>query len=359
MTHPDSEYRIYQTSFASDNNTGVHPAVMKAINAANGGDVIAYGDDPYTERATDVFRQHFGADSEPFFVMNGTGANVSSLAAVTRPFEAVICTDCAHINVDECGAPERVAGCKLIPVTAPDGKLTPAAITSCLSGRGDEHNAQPRVVSLTQATETGTVYSQKEVRAIAETAHANGMLVHMDGARICNAAAALGKPLREITRDAGVDVLSFGGTKNGLMLGEAVIFFNPDLAADYRYYRKQATQLPSKMRFIAVQFTALLEGNLWMENALHANRMAALLAESVRDIPDVNIIHPVESNAVFATIPKDAVTPLMEHSYFYLTGSNTPTPVARWMTSWKTTEEDVHAFAAAVKETARHAGKIG
>ncbi len=192
MKQPDSEHRIYQTSFASDNNTGVHPAVMEAINAANEGDVIAYGDDPYTERAVEVFRNHFGADSEPFFVMNGTGPNMTSLAAVTRPFEAVICTDCAHINVDKCGAPEQVAGCKLLPITAQNGKLTPADIASCLSGRGDEHNAQPRVVSLTQATGKGTIYSQKEVWAIAETAHANRMLIHMDGARICNAAAALG-----------------------------------------------------------------------------------------------------------------------------------------------------------------------
>ena len=357
MDQPDSKHRIYQTSFASDNNTGVHPAVMEAINAANEGDVIAYGDDPFTERAVEVFRKHFGADSEPFIVMNGTGANVTALAAITRPFEAVICTDCAHINVDECGAPERVAGCKLLPVTAPDGKLTPAAIASCLSGRGDEHNAQPRVVSLTQATETGTVYSQKEVQALAETAHANGMLVHMDGARICNAAAALGTSLREITRDAGVDVLSLGGTKNGLMCGEAVVFFDRSLAENYRYYRKQATQLPSKMRFFAAQFTALLEGELWLENAGHANRMAALLAESIRDIPGVSIVQPVESNAVFATIPKDAIPELMEHSYFYLTENDSAAPVARWMTSWKTTEDDVHVFAAAVKDTVRNAGQ--
>ena len=289
--------------------------------------------------------------------MNGTGANVTALAALTRPFEAVICTDCAHINVDECGAPERVAGCKLLPVTAPDGKLTPEAIVSCLSGRGDEHNAQPRVVSLTQATETGTVYSQKEVCELADIAHANGMLVHMDGARICNAAAALGTSLREITHDAGVDVLSFGGTKNGLMCGEAVVFFNPDLAEDYRYYRKQATQLASKMRFIAVQFTALLEGNLWLENAAHANRMAAILAESVQDIPGVEIVLPVESNAVFATIKKEMVPSLMEHSYFYMTKSDSQTPVARWMTSWKTTEENVHDFAAVVKKTALYADK--
>lgn len=357
MTHPDLAYRIYQTSFASDNNTGVHPAVMEAIVAANEGDVVAYGDDPFTGRAVEVLRQHFGADAEPFFVMNGTGANVTALAAITRPFEAVICTDCAHINVDECGAPERVAGCKLLPVTAADGKLTPEDIESRLHGRGDEHNAQPRVVSITQATETGTVYTPEEVRAIAETAHAYGMLVHMDGARICNAAAALGGPLRETTRDAGVDVLSFGGTKNGMMYGEAVVFFHSEHAAEYRYYRKQATQLASKMRYIGVQFTALLEGALWRENALHANRMAALLAESVRNIPGVDIIYPVESNAVFAAIPKEAVTLLMEHSYFYLTGSETTTPVARWMTSWKTTEEDVHTFAAAVKETVQRADK--
>lgn len=283
--------------------------------------------------------------------MNGTGANVTALAAMTRPYEAVICTDCAHINVDECGAPERVAGCKLLPVSAPDGKLTPEAIHSHLSGRGDEHNAQPRVVSITQATETGTVYSPKEVRAIAETAHANGMLVHMDGARIYNAAAALGTSLRAITRDAGVDVLSFGGTKNGLMYGEAVVFFDPARAAAYRYYRKQATQLASKMRLIAVQFTALLEGDLWRENALHANRMATLLAELVREIPGVSVVQPVESNAVFAAIPRDAIPSLMEHSYFYLTGAETPSPVARWMTSWKTTEDDVRTFAAAVAET--------
>lgn len=351
MTESDTPYRIYTSSFASDNNTGVHPAVLEAIIAANEGDTVAYGDDPYTRRSVEVFRQHFGADAEPFLVMNGTGANVTALAAMTRPYEAVICTDCAHINVDECGAPERVAGCKLLPVSAPNGKLTPEAIESHLSGRGDEHNAQPRVVSITQATETGTVYSPDEVRAIAETAHAHGMLVHMDGARIYNAAAALGTSLRATTRDAGVDVLSFGGTKNGLMYGEAVVFFDPARATAYRYYRKQATQLASKMRFIAVQFTALLEGDLWRENALHANRMAGLLADAVRDIPGVSIMQPVESNAVFAAIPRDAIPPLMEQSYFYLTGAETPSPVARWMTSWKTTEEDVRMFAAAVTET--------
>ncbi len=330
-------------SFASDNNAGAHPEIMAAIIAANDGHVRAYGDDPYTARAVARFREHFGPRTEAFLVFNGTGANVLGLAAVTRPHQAVICAELAHINVDECGAPERMAGCKLLGIPAPDGRLTTEGVLSRVHGIGDQHHVQPRVVSISQSTEYGTVYTAAQVRALADCAHAHGMLLHMDGARICNAAAALDLPLRAFTVDAGVDVLSFGGTKNGLLGAEAVLFFEPSLAEGFRFVRKQGMQLSSKMRFAGAQFDALLGSDLWLRSARHANAMARRLAAQFADIPAITVTQPVEANAVFARVPREHLAALQAESFFYIWDE--PTTEARFMASFDTTEDDVDRFA--------------
>ncbi len=332
--------------FASDNNAGVHPRVMEALLAANRGHVVAYGNDPFTAAAEARFREHFGPDARAFFVFGGTGANVLGLQAVTRPHHAVVCAATSHINVDECGAPEKFSGCKLLPVASPDGKLTPALIEPLLSATGDQHRAQPRVVSVSQPTEVGTVYTMEELAALSEFARARGMLLHVDGARLSNAAAHLGVSLAELT--AGVDVLSFGGTKNGMMYGEAVVFFGEELARDFEFVRKQGTHLPSKMRFIAAQFDALLEGDLWLENARHSNRMARLLAGELEGLPHVRLTQPVESNAVFAHLPPEHVAAVQREFFFYVW--NEATSEVRLMCSFDTTEQDVRELVAAVRE---------
>lgn len=335
-------------SFASDNNAGVHPDVMKAIAAANDGHVVAYGDDPFTERAIAAFRKHLGADAEVFFVFGGTGANVLGLQAATRPHHAIICAETAHINVDECGAPEKFTGCKLLPVPTVDGKFNVASFQHYLHGVGFEHHVQPRVISISQATEMGTVYTPSEIRKLADFAHRNNMVMHMDGARIANAAASLRLPLKAITRDAGVDALSFGGAKNGMMYGEAVVFFDKQLAHDFKYTRKQGTHLPSKMRFVSAQFEALLTGDLWLRNATHANHMATLLAERLKQISQIKITQPVQSNGVFAIIPRKYITRLQKQYFFYVW--NEETSEVRFMTSFDTTEEDIENFVALVKK---------
>jgi threonine aldolase len=334
--------------FASDNNAGVHPRMMEALGAANGGHVRAYGDDQFTEAAVARFRERFGEGVEVFFVFGGTGANVTGLASMTRPHHAVVCAETAHINVDECGAPEKFAGCKLLALPTTDGKLTPAQIEPLLAHEGDQHHVQPRVVSISQATEMGTVYTTAEIKALAQFAHARGMLLHVDGARIANAAAHLGVPLRELTTDAGVDVLSFGGTKNGMMYGEAVVFFDAERARDFKFTRKQAAQLPSKARFIAAQFDALLAEDLWLENAAHANRMAQLLADKLKQIPRVKITQKVEANAVFALLPREHVAAVQRRFFFYVW--NEETSEVRLMCSFDTTEEDVRELASVIKE---------
>jgi threonine aldolase len=290
-------------SFASDNNAGVHAEVIEAIRAANEGHVVAYGDDPFTERAVKVFQKHFGKDIAVYFVFGGTGANVLGLKAITNSYEAVICAETAHINVDECGAPEKFTGCKLLSARTADGKLKPEHIEPFLHGIGFEHHVQPRVISVSQATEMGTVYTKSELKTLARFAHDHNLLLHVDGARIANAAVSLNASLKEITVDAGVDVLSFGGAKNGMMYGEAVIFFDKKRAADFKYIRKQGMHLPSKMRFISAQFEALLSGDLWRRSASHANRMARVLASELEKVPQVRITQPVESNGLFAEIP--------------------------------------------------------
>ena len=334
--------------FASDHNAGVHPRVMEALGAANEGHAVAYGDDAHTERAVGLFRERFGERAEVFFVFGGTGANVSALAAVTRPFHAVVCAETSHVNVDECGAVERFGGCKLIPLPPAEGKLRPAQIEPLLARRGDQHHSQPRVVSIAQATELGTVYTIEELKALAEFAHREGMLLHVDGARLANAAAHLGVSLRELTAGAGVDVLSFGGAKNGMMYGEAVIFFDPALAEDFKFVRKQCAQLPSKSRFIAAQFAAMLEEDLWLHTAAHANSMARLLAEELRGIPQVRLTQPVESNAVFALMPPEIVARVLKQFFFYVW--NEQTSEVRLMCSYDTTPEDVRDLAAAIRE---------
>lgn len=336
-------------SFASDNNAGIHPEIIKAIASANEGHVVGYGADEYTESAVKKFRQHFGDDASPFVVFNGTGANVLSLQALTKSYNAVICAASAHIYTDECGAPEKFTGCKLIPLETVDGKLTVEMVQHAYHGIGDEHHVQPKVISITQATEMGTVYQPSEIRALADFTHKHEMYLHLDGARIANAAASLGQTLRQATRDLGVDVLSFGGTKNGIMGGEAVVFFRPELAANFLFLRKQAMQLASKMRFVSVQLRTLLDNDLWLKNAQHSNRMAKLLEQEIRSIPQVKIVYKVEANGVFVQIPHDAIAKLQDRYFFYVW--NEELSVVRWMCSFDTTEDDVREFARFVHET--------
>jgi threonine aldolase len=343
--------------FASDNYSGIHPEVLAAIAAANDGHQIAYGDDQYTARLQEVFAGHFGEGVEAFPVFNGTGANVVGLQSMLPRWGAVIAASTAHINVDEGGAPERVAGIKLLPVPTPDGKLTPELIDREAWGWGDEHRAQPLVVSLTQSTELGTLYSVDELRAIADHVHGHGMHLHMDGARIANAAASLGLPLRAFTRDAGVDVLSFGGTKNGAMVGEAVVVLNAEASTGLKYLRKLNMQLSSKMRFVSAQFIALLEGDLWLRNATHSNAMAQRLRAGVEagiadgSIRGVSFTQPTQANGVFATLPAGVADRLRESFRFY--DWDAAKNEVRWMCSFDTTEDDIDAFVAAIaRETA-------
>lgn len=333
--------------FASDNTAPVHPAVLEALAAANQGPSPAYGRDPWTARAVAWFREQFGPDTEAFPAWNGTGANVLSLRALTRPWQAVVCTAQAHIQVDECGAPELLTGCKLIDLPTADGKLTPAMLRDSMRGIGDFHHVQPAVVSLTQVTEYGTVYTRDELVALCATAHELGLRVHMDGARIANAAAALGLPLRAFTKDAGVDILSFGATKNGAMGAEAVVVFDPALAAEMLFLRKQSMQLASKMRYVSAQFLALAEGDLWLANARNSNAMAQRLAAGVRGIPGLEITQKVEASAVFATLPPE-VTGRLQQEFHFDFWNHSPREV-RWMTSWATSAADVDEFVAAIR----------
>jgi threonine aldolase len=343
MTDPGS-----QRGFGSDNHAGVLPAVLEAIAAANVGHAHSYGDDDWTARAERRFREHFGDGASAFLVFNGTAANVVGLRAMTRPYEAVICAETAHLNVDECGAPEWNAGLKLLPVGTPDGKLTPDLVAPRLVRFGDEHAVQPRVISISQSTELGTVYSVEEVEALADLADDHGLLLHVDGARLANAAAALDVPLRTLTTDAGVDLLSFGGTKAGLLAGEAIVVLRPGLDGAMRYLRKQSMQLASKMRFLAAQFDALLAGDAWRAPAAHANAMAAKLAAAVEGVDGPEITQAVQANAVFATLPPGAAERLREQFFFYTWDERRRE--VRWMCAWDTEPADVEAFAAALAE---------
>jgi len=335
-----------ERQFASDNYAGVHPQVLAAIAAANTGHAVSYGDDEWTARAVERFREELG-DVEVAIVFNGTGANVVGLGQMLRPHEAVICAESAHIAVDEGGAPERFLGCKLIDLPAAGGKLVPDQVLERLTGIGDEHRVQPRVVSVSQTTELGTVYTPDELASLADCCHRNGLLLHVDGSRIANAAASLGVSLRRTTGEAGVDVLSFGGTKNGLLGAEAVVFFDRACAEGFRYTRKRSMQLGSKMRFLAAQLEALLSDGLWHRNASHANAMAARLAAAVGSLPGLTIVHPVQANAVFARLPRAAIEQVLERHRFYYWDEREN--IVRWMCSWDTTPGDVDTFAASIR----------
>ncbi len=324
---------------ASDNQAGVIPEVMAAIAACNIDHAMPYGQDDHTSQAVEAIKREFGEQTEAFFVFNGTAANVLAIGALIERHEAVICADTAHLNIDECGAPERYLGVKLLPVANSAGKITPQGILNQLVRRGDQHCAQAKVVSIAQPTEYGTVYSMEELRAIVAVAKSHGLFVHVDGARLGNAASSLGVSLKEMC--TGIDALSFGGAKAGLMFGEAVLIFQPSRAKNFRYARKQAMQLGSKGRFLGAQFSAYLP--VWKKYAEHCNAMAQRLAAAVRDIPGVILTQRVQANAVFARIPQNAMKPLMKYTHFYVW--NELTSEVRWMTSWDTTPQEIDAFA--------------
>ncbi len=335
--------------FASDNVAGAHPLVLEALVAANADHVLAYGNDPFTRRAEHAFNDVFGRDVRTLFVYGGTGANVLALASVLQPAECVVCTNWSHINVDETGAPEKILGAKLLDLACPDAKLTPDQIRSVAHARGNPHHAQPAVVSLTQPTELGTLYTPAEVRAICDTAHELGMLVHMDAARIGNATAALGasrSALRAFTVDAGVDVLSFGGTKAGIVFGEAVVWFDPRRATRAEYLRKNVTQLHSKMRFISAQYEALLADDLFIELGRRANAAAMGLYEATKHHAVLGLTTPPAVNSLFPTLPDPAKSRLQEWSFFW--DWDVAARQVRWMTAWDVTQDDVAQFAAGV-----------
>ena len=341
------EHIISERSFASDNNAGVHPEVLKALQEANKGHVIGYGDDPYTERAIQKIKSVFGVNTQVAFVYGGTGANILGLNALVQSYHSIVCSQTAHIYVDECGAPEKVIGCALRALETPDGKLTPEIIKPVLTGFDFEHHSQPKVISISQPTEMGTVYTAEEILALRELADRYNMYLHMDGARLANAAAALGVSLAAISVDAGVDVLSFGGTKNGLMFGEAVLFFRESLFDNVKYLRKQNMQLHSKMRFISCQFEALLTNELWLRNAENANKMARLLAECTAGLPGVRLTQKVETNAVFVQLEPRVIRALRERYFFY--DWNVEKNEVRWMCAFDTTAEDVERFTATLE----------
>lgn len=334
--------------FASDNNSGIHPAILGAIAEANSGHAPAYGADSYTADAIRKFKEHFSEDCEVALVFNGTGANVTGLKAMVRSHQAIICTNGAHIHADEGGAAEGFIGGKLLTVPSADGKLTVDGIAEQLHHIGNQQRSQPKAVSISQCTELGTVYTIEEIKEITSFAHANGLYVHMDGARLSNAAAHLGCSFKEMTVDAGIDMLAFGGTKNGLMLGEAVVCFNKELASELTYIRKQGMQLGSKMRFIAAQFERLLTDDLWHKNASHANRMAQLLAAGLQKFPNAALTQPVESNAVFISLPKEQIGQLQKTYAFALW--NAAINEIRLVTSFDTTEEDIKEFLSHVEK---------
>jgi threonine aldolase len=334
--------------FASDNNAGVHPEILKAIESANTGHVLGYGSDPYTEKAKEIFKEHLGKDAEIYFVFTGTAANVLGLSGVTRPWNSIITAFTAHIEQDECGAPEKFTGCKVLTVDTPDGKIKVDMLVKHMHGFDFEHHSQPKVISVTQTTEMGTTYTADEIKLLSAFAHKRGMLLHMDGARIANAAVTLGLPFKTFTADAGVDILSFGGTKNGMMYGEAVCFLKSGISDNFKYIRKQGMQLASKMRFISAQYIAYFKNDLWRINAEHSNNMALVLADKIKNLKRIHITQPVESNGVFAIIPKEIAEKVSKSYFFY--PWNEILSEYRLMTSWDTTEEDIDNFVALLKK---------
>jgi threonine aldolase len=333
--------------FASDNNSGIHPAILKAIEIANIGHAVGYGDDIYTIEAKRLFREEFGQETEIFFTLTGTGANILSIQTFCHSFNSILCAETAHIHTDECGAPEKFTGSKLIPIPSGDGKVSPVELLKKLHGFGTEHHSQPGLLSISQVTEMGTVYTVEEIKELAGIVHQHGLYLHMDGARIANAAVSLGLNFRAFTKDAGVDVLSFGGTKNGLMLGEAVLIFDPKLAIDTKFYRKQAAQLYSKMRFISAQFIPYLRDKIWMETAAHSNKMARMLSAKISGLKSIKITQKVDANGIFVILPREII-PLIRKEYFFYDWDESKGEV-RLMTSFDTTEEDILHMAALLK----------
>ncbi len=334
--------------FGSDNHSGVHPDVLKAIAEVNVDHAMAYGEDEYSAKVEQLFKQYFGTDASVYFAFNGTGANVLCLDAMTRSHHAVVCADTAHIHVDECGAPQRITGAKLLTIKTPDGKLTPELVKTQLHGFGFQHHSQPKVISIAQPTELGTLYTLNEIKALVDLAHQYNMYLHIDGARFANAAVALGCTFKQMTTDLGVDALSFGGTKNGLMIGEAVVLLNPKLNEDFLYRRKQAMQLCSKMRFIAAQFKAYFTDDLWKRNAEHSNAMARQLYNAIKDEKGLDVVYPVQANGVFVRLPREVWTRLQEKYFFY--DWDEDDNVVRFMCSFDTTTEDIVSFADTLKE---------
>ncbi len=333
---------------ASDNSSGVHPKILQALLDCNSDSALPYGEDPYTKKALEKFKEVFGEQSETYFVQSGTAANVLALGSILQTFEAVISAETAHINTDECGALERFTGSKILQIPSKNGKIAPSEIKKTLTIKGNEHRTQPRVISISQLTELGTVYTINEIRQLADFAHENDLLLHVDGARISNAAVTLGVNFKEMISHTGVDLLSFGGTKNGMMYGEAIVSFNPKLTENLNYIRKQGMQLLSKMRYASAQFLAFLEDDLWLTNAHQANKMAKLLAEQVKTISEVEITEKVAGNMLFAKIPREWQKPLQEKNYFYVLDEEAS--LVRWVTSYNTTESEVLSFAAEIKQ---------
>lgn len=333
----------YPYSFASDNFSSVHPEVMDAIQKANNGHAMAYGGDPWTEKMRSVFKNIFGPDAEAFIVFNGTAANVSALNHLNASWKAVVLSDKAHVLTDECGASQASIGCSFLPIVTQDAKINPEMMKPYLLARGFQHHVQPYSIHVTQSTELGSLYSLEELKAIGQFAKENEFLFFMDGARICNAAAALNTSLKSLTTDVGVDVLSFGGTKNGLMGVEVVVFLKPGLSKNFEYVRKQQMQLASKMRYLSAQFVALLEGDLWLRNAKHANAMAKLLEEKIiKNLPQVQILQPVQTNSLFVKLPAEVLKRFRQKHFFWVW--DVEQTMARWMTSWDTKPEYIDEF---------------
>ena len=334
-------------SFASDNNSGIHPQIIQAIFDANNGHAVGYGDDEWTAEADAVFRWQFGKDVQPYYVFNGTGSNIVALQALTRSFHSVICAATAHIYTDECGAPAKAISAVLKPVATPDGKLTPELIAAELHGVGVQHHSQPKVISISQSTEMGTVYTVEELKALCDFAHTHNLYVHMDGSRLANACAHLNVGMRELSRDCGVDILSLGGTKNGMMMGETVIAFRPEWNESLMYFRKQSAQLYSKMRFLSAQYIAYFQDDLWLQNAKHSNAMAEYLAGQIRNLPGVHFTQKVEANSLFLILPQKVIRKMLEHYFFYMW--NEETDEIRLVCSWDTTQQDIDTFVERLK----------
>ena len=342
------EFKSEKRGFASDNNAGIHPDILKEITSVNFGHVIGYGHDIYTEQALNIFKEQFGPSTETFFVFTGTAANVLSLSGITRSWNSIITASTAHLETDECGAPEKFTGCKVLTVDTPDGKINTDLIKKHMHGFDFEHHSQPKVVSITQSTEMGTVYTASEIKKIADYAHDKGMFLHMDGARLANAAVSLNLPFKAFTTDAGVDILSFGGTKNGMLFAEAICFLRPGLSNDFKYIRKQGMQLASKMRFISAQYIAYFRNDLWKKCASHSNTMARILAEKLQQFKELKITQTVQSNGIFVIMPASVAEEIRNHYFFY--PWNEEISEYRLMTSWDTAEEDIEDFIQLLKK---------